>query len=42
MPTLGGFTCQITLLDNEVNQEYKDGMLLKGVPYVQYQHFNRL
>ena len=42
MPT----TERLHFLDNfthrEVYQVYKDDMLLESVPYIQYQHFNRL
>ena len=42
MPTTGRFHLSDNFTQNEVYQEYKDGMLLQGVPYVHYRHFNRL
>ena len=42
MPTTGRLHLSDNFTRREVYQAYKDDMLLECVPYIQYQHFNRL
>ena len=42
MPTTGRLHLSDNFTRREVYQAYKDNMLLDIVPFIQYQHFNRL